>query len=66
MVDAFDAMVSDRPYRKGLPVAEAMRRLRADSGSQFDAEIVDLFLGVAGQELGEEAVPAAEVAEAIA
>ena len=66
VVDAFDAMVSDRPYREGLPVAEAMRRLRADSGSQFDAEIVDLFLSVAGHELGEEVVSAAEAVEAIA
>ena len=68
VVDAFDAMVSDRPYRKGLSAAEAIRRLRADSDSQFDAEIVDLFLEVAGHELceDEDAVAAAEAFEAIA
>ena len=66
VVDAFDAMVSDRPYRQGLSAEEAMRRLRADSGSQFDAEIVDLFLHVAGHELGKEKVPPAEAAEAVA
>ena len=51
VVDAFDAMISDRPYRRGLPPSEAMRRLRADSGSQFDGEIVELFLKVAGEQL---------------
>ena len=56
VVDAFDAMVSDRPYRKGLSTEEALRRLQADSGSQFDSEIVALFLRVAGQELGDEVV----------
>ncbi len=53
VVDAFDAMVSDRPYRAGLPVEEALRRLRKDSGSQFDPRIVDLFLEVTGRDLGE-------------
>jgi HD-GYP domain-containing protein (c-di-GMP phosphodiesterase class II) len=38
--DAFDAMVSDRPYRKGLPVARALGELRRHAGTQFDAEIV--------------------------
>lgn len=66
VVDAFDAMVSDRPYRKGLSPSEALGRLKEDSGSQFDAEIVDLFLRVASQELGEEAIPPAEAAEAVA
>lgn len=51
VVDAFDAMISDRPYRKGLPVEEAFRRLEADRGTQFDSEIVDIFLAVARQEL---------------
>jgi putative nucleotidyltransferase with HDIG domain len=38
--DAFDAMVSDRPYRKGLPVARALGELTRHAGTQFDAEIV--------------------------
>jgi HD-GYP domain-containing protein (c-di-GMP phosphodiesterase class II) len=66
VVDAFDAMVSDRPYRAGLSPGEALRRLRADSGSQFDAEIVELFLRVAEEQLGVEAVewPAARIGTA--
>jgi len=42
--DAFDAMISDRPYRKRLPVAEACRRLSEASGAQFDPELIPIFL----------------------
>jgi putative nucleotidyltransferase with HDIG domain len=34
--DAFDAMTSDRPYRKGLPVPRALAELHRHAGSQFD------------------------------
>jgi putative nucleotidyltransferase with HDIG domain len=53
VLDSFDAMVSDRVYRKGLPVEEAFRRLRADSGTQFDPEIVELFTRFAMNDLSE-------------
>lgn len=42
--DAFDAMVSDRPYRRGLPVAHALGELRKHAGTQFDQEIVDALV----------------------
>ena len=38
--DAFHAMVTDRPYRKHLPDEEAVRRLRAAAGTQFDPGVV--------------------------
>lgn len=38
--DAFDAMTSDRPYRRGLPVARALSELARHAGTQFDEEIV--------------------------
>ena len=38
--DAFDAMTSDRPYRRGLPVARALGELTRHAGTQFDVEIV--------------------------
>ena len=44
--DAFDAMTTDRPYRKRLPVEEACRRLRESSGKQFDPRIVEIFLTI--------------------
>jgi HD-GYP domain-containing protein (c-di-GMP phosphodiesterase class II) len=53
VIDSFDAMVSDRAYRKGLPVEEAMRRLEAATGTQFEDKIVHLFSAVAGREINE-------------
>ncbi|HVF52535.1 MAG TPA: diguanylate cyclase [Actinomycetota bacterium] len=44
--DAFDAMTTDRPYRKRLPTAEAIARLREGAGTQFDPDIVELFTGL--------------------
>lgn len=44
VIDAFDAMISSRPYRKGLPLEEAERRLLNARGSQFDPDVVDRFL----------------------
>src|SRR5262249_34187705 len=44
--DAFHAMTTDRPYRERLPVAEAERRLREASGSQFDPQVIEAALRV--------------------
>ena len=41
VVDAFDAMTSERAYRQPLPRREALRRLRAGAGRQFDPRVVD-------------------------
>ncbi|HJU44441.1 MAG TPA: HD-GYP domain-containing protein [Vicinamibacterales bacterium] len=46
VIDAFDAMVSDRCYRAGLPVDEAFFRLRDAAGTQFDKDIVREFIEV--------------------
>jgi len=43
IADAFDAMVSDRPYRAGLGEDEAIRRLRQGAGTQWDDALVHLF-----------------------
>jgi HD-GYP domain-containing protein (c-di-GMP phosphodiesterase class II) len=51
VIDAFDAMVSNRPYRAGLPVEEAIRRLVVGRGRQFDPEVLDSFLPLAHAEL---------------
>lgn len=51
VIDAFDAMVSSRPYRKGLPFDEAVRRLLESSGTQFDASVVKCFLSFAQTEI---------------
>jgi HD-GYP domain-containing protein (c-di-GMP phosphodiesterase class II) len=46
VADAFEAMMSDRPYRKALPLDRAVRELRNNSGSQFDPVVVEAFLDV--------------------
>ena len=51
VIDAFDAMVSSRPYRKGLPYQEAVRRLNEASGTQFDPLVVKTFLSFAESEM---------------
>ena len=38
--DAYDAMTTDRPYRRARPAAEALAEMRACSGSQFDPRVV--------------------------
>jgi HD-GYP domain-containing protein (c-di-GMP phosphodiesterase class II) len=47
VMDSFDAMVSSRPYRKGLPLEEAIRRLDADMGKQFDPIVTPKFIALA-------------------
>ena len=46
LVDAFDAMVHDRPYRAARPVESAVTTLGAGAGRQFDPELVECFAGV--------------------
>ena len=43
ITDAFDALTSDRPYRKRIPVEEAFRYLKEQAGILFDPEIVSIF-----------------------
>jgi HD-GYP domain-containing protein (c-di-GMP phosphodiesterase class II) len=44
--DAYHAMSSDRPYRRALPLAEAVEELRSNAGAQFDPAVVAVFIGV--------------------
>jgi HD-GYP domain-containing protein (c-di-GMP phosphodiesterase class II) len=46
VVDSFHAMVSDRPYRKGLSYDLAVAELKKKSGTQFDPRVVEAFLRV--------------------
>ena len=43
VADTLDAMTSDRPYRRALPLAEAREEIRRHSGTQFDPSIVGIF-----------------------
>ena len=44
--DAFNAMTTDRPYRKALPIDVAVEELRSQAGAQFDPVVVDALLRV--------------------
>lgn len=46
VVDVYDALVSDRPYRKGYPVEEVKAMIRKDSGTHFDPRAVEAFLAM--------------------
>jgi len=44
VADAFDAMLSDRPYRKGLRMDQVISELKKNAGTQFDPDTVNAFL----------------------
>jgi len=46
IADVYDALVSDRPYRKALSHEEAVKIIKENRGSQFDPEITDVFLEI--------------------
>ncbi len=54
LADAFDAMTSDRPYRPGMTVEEAITEVMRCSGTQFDPSVVAAFLAVPLSELKED------------
>jgi HD-GYP domain-containing protein (c-di-GMP phosphodiesterase class II) len=49
VVDSFDAMTSERPYRRAMPVATALAQLRDVAGSQLDPRMVAEFLELADE-----------------
>lgn len=46
VADAFDAMISDRPYRKAMPMKTAIEEIRRSCGTQFDPRVVEVFMAV--------------------
>jgi HD-GYP domain-containing protein (c-di-GMP phosphodiesterase class II) len=43
LADSFDAMTTDRPYRKKLPLEDVLKDFQANTGTQFDPEVVCAF-----------------------
>jgi HD-GYP domain-containing protein (c-di-GMP phosphodiesterase class II) len=50
VADSYDAMTSDRPYRDAMPKERALEEISAGSGSQFDPDVVEVFLDLAREE----------------
>jgi HD-GYP domain-containing protein (c-di-GMP phosphodiesterase class II) len=46
VADAFEAMRSDRPYRRAMPLNNAVEELKRNAGTQFDPRVVEVFLGI--------------------
>lgn len=46
VVDVWDALTSDRPYRKGWPEAKALEHIRSVAGTHFDPDVVEVFLRI--------------------
>lgn len=45
IIDAYDAMTTNRPYRKAISKQEAILELKRCAGTQFDPELVEIFIG---------------------
>jgi HD-GYP domain-containing protein (c-di-GMP phosphodiesterase class II) len=52
LVDAYDAMRSNRPYRMGISREEAMQEITKHRGTQFDPALTDQFLNVVANDMG--------------
>jgi HD-GYP domain-containing protein (c-di-GMP phosphodiesterase class II) len=53
VADAFDAMTSDRPYRKGMPAEAGFEEVEKQSGKQFDPTFAAAFLAIREQVMEE-------------
>lgn len=49
MADSYEALMSDRPYRRGFPKEKTLEIIKEAAGTQLDPEIVSAFLGLAGK-----------------
>jgi HD-GYP domain-containing protein (c-di-GMP phosphodiesterase class II) len=63
LADCFDAMTSNRTYRKALPLEVALTEIRRCSGTQFDPKLTEAFLRIGAAKLRELVLPAPKSAE---
>lgn len=63
--DAYEAMTSDRPYRRGRSPEEAVAELKRCSGTQFDPRVVDAFMAVLKAEETDRKAMAAQLPEEV-
>jgi HD-GYP domain-containing protein (c-di-GMP phosphodiesterase class II) len=63
VADGYDAMTSDRPYRRGMTHEQAVSILCAGRGNQWDAALVDAFLAGVAEQAAAPAAPALRALE---
>ena len=61
VADCYDAVTSDRPYRKGVSAQQTFEILQKKSGEQFDPDVIDVFIRMMAEKMAE---PKAMVARA--
>ena len=54
VADCYDALISDRPYRQGLPKRRVAEMLEEGSGTQFDPNVIDAFLRICNRDKAEQ------------
>jgi len=52
VADAYEAMISDRPYRRAMSPLRAIEEIQRGAGTQFDPEVVDAFLRIMRRQTG--------------
>ena len=57
IADVFDALTSERPYKKPWPIQDAMREIESQSGRQFDPDLVQAFLRACVEDLNATSAP---------
>ena len=50
VADCYDALISDRPYRQGLPKQQVVKMLEEGSGTQFDPNVIEAFLRICNKD----------------
>ena len=65
LVDAYDAMIHDRPYRMARSVAAALDEISRLAGAQFDPELTRLFVEIAERDDGDVLMPGRQALEAL-
>jgi putative two-component system response regulator len=65
LVDAYDAIIHDRPYRPARTIDEAIAEIRAQTGKQFDPGLVDLLVPLVEGGAAELRTPSARMLEAL-
>jgi HD-GYP domain-containing protein (c-di-GMP phosphodiesterase class II) len=65
LVDAYDAITHDRPYRPARDIIEALEEIQREAGAQFDPELVRLFVPLVEREARDDRSPSVRALEAL-